>query len=94
MLKILGDDVRLTILHALSSGPLCVGEMNAAIGISQNLMSHHLKLLKTAGLVTSKRVGKKVMYQRTDLVDSVISSDQINLGCCQLVYPKDKKGKI
>ncbi|MCE7004589.1 metalloregulator ArsR/SmtB family transcription factor [Kibdelosporangium philippinense] len=61
--KALGDPTRLTIATALLSGDeLCVCDMAWVVGQAQNLVSHHLRQLKYAGLVTSRRDGKLVMY--------------------------------
>ncbi|RSM70801.1 transcriptional regulator [Kibdelosporangium aridum] len=64
--RALGDPTRLTIAAALSSGDeLCVCDMAWVVGQAQNLVSHHLRQLKHAGLVTSRRDGKLVMYALT-----------------------------
>lgn len=75
--RALGDPNRLTIATALhSGGELCVCDMAWVVGQAQNLVSHHLRQLKTADLVTSRRRGKLVMYTLTerghDLVDAVV----------------------
>lgn len=64
--KALGDPTRLTIASALRDGDeLCVCDMAWIVGAAQNLVSHHLRQLKTAGLVSSRRNGKLVMYRLT-----------------------------
>jgi ArsR family transcriptional regulator, lead/cadmium/zinc/bismuth-responsive transcriptional repressor len=65
--RAMGDPTRLTIAAALQSGDeLCVCDMAWVVGQSQNLVSHHLRQLKAAGLVVSRRQGKLVMYRLTD----------------------------
>lgn len=65
--RALGDPTRLTIATALHGGDeLCVCDMAWVVGQSQNLVSHHLRQLKIAGLVSSRRQGRLVMYQLTD----------------------------
>jgi len=65
--RALGDPTRLTIASALLEGDeLCVCDMAWVVGQSQNLVSHHLRQLKTAGLVTSRRQARMVMYQLTE----------------------------
>lgn len=65
--RALSDPTRLTIASALLEGDeLCVCDMAWVVGQSQNLVSHHLRQLKTAGLVTSRRQARMVMYQLTD----------------------------
>ncbi|MBI5340909.1 MAG: helix-turn-helix transcriptional regulator [Mycolicibacterium rufum] len=63
----LGDATRLSIAAALVAGDeLCVCDMAWVVGMSQGLVSHHLRQLKNAALVSSRRQGKLVMYQLTD----------------------------
>lgn len=61
--RALADPTRLTIAAALySGGELCVCDLSWVVGQAQNLTSHHLRQLKIAGLVTSRRDGRLVMY--------------------------------
>lgn len=63
----LADPTRLSLAVALSVGDeLCVCDMAWIIGLSQGLVSHHLRQLKNAALVSSRRQGKLVMYRLTD----------------------------
>ena len=65
--KALSDPTRLTLAEALREGEeLCVCDLSWIAGRSQNLVSHHLRLLRSHGLVTSRRDGKLVMYSLTD----------------------------
>ncbi len=74
----LGDATRLEIASALGrGGELCVCDLAWISERSQNLVSHHLRALRRAGLVTSRRDGKMVMYELTEpgrrLLDAVVS---------------------
>jgi DNA-binding transcriptional ArsR family regulator len=63
-LRALGDPTRLRVAHALLLGEeLCVCDLAWIVGSSQGLVSHHLRLLRSAGLVGSRRDGKLVMYR-------------------------------
>jgi DNA-binding transcriptional ArsR family regulator len=63
----LGDGTRLSIAAALAAGEeLCVCDMAWVVGLSQGLVSHHLRQLKNASLVSSRRQGKLVMYRLTE----------------------------
>lgn len=63
----LGDGTRLSIAAALATGEeLCVCDMAWVVGLSQGLVSHHLRQLKNASLVSSRRQGKLVMYRLTE----------------------------
>ena len=62
MLKALSEDNRLEIVKLLSKKSLCVCEIEAKLKISQNLVSHHLSVLKKAGLIDDCRCGKNNYY--------------------------------
>lgn len=65
--RALGDPTRLTIAIALLTGDeLCVCDVAWVVGQSQNLVSHHLRQLRVAGVVSSRRDGRLVMYRLTD----------------------------
>ena len=55
ILKALSDQNRLKILDVLMEGISCNGELNDRLGLPPNLLSHHLRVLREAGLVTSRR---------------------------------------
>ena len=61
----LADPVRLQILSVLATAPggaICACDLVEPIGKSQPTVSHHLKVLKAAGLVTAQRDGKNIWY--------------------------------
>ncbi|ARU56994.1 MAG: metalloregulator ArsR/SmtB family transcription factor [Pseudomonadales bacterium] len=53
--KILGDPMRLKILHALQSGEKTVGELVSIVNANQPNISKHLSILRTAGLVKRRK---------------------------------------
>lgn len=62
LLKALADETRLNILTMLREGEMCVCEIMDALPLSQPAISHHLKILRQAGLVTDRRQGKWIYY--------------------------------
>jgi ArsR family transcriptional regulator len=60
--KALADGTRLKILNLLSSQEMAVCELINALELSQPAVSHHLKLLKQADLITDSREGKWILY--------------------------------
>lgn len=65
-MKHLSDGSRLAILFALLDQPRNVGQLVADIGVnSQPAISHHLALLRAAGIVVSERHGKEIHYSLT-----------------------------
>lgn len=74
-LRALGDPTRLRLARALEIGDeLCVCDLAWIVGSSQGLVSHHLRQLRTAELVTSRKDGKLVMYRLTLTGRRVLSS--------------------
>jgi DNA-binding transcriptional ArsR family regulator len=66
MAKALADPTRLTVAAALRDGEeLCVCDLAWVCERSDKLVSHHVRQLRSAGLVQSRRDGKMVMYQLT-----------------------------
>jgi ArsR family transcriptional regulator len=61
--KALGDPTRLQILHVLAEGGRCVCEIQPALDVPPNLLSHHLKVLREAGLVVAERSGRRIHYE-------------------------------
>lgn len=53
--KVLGDPTRLKIFAQLLQGTLCNCEMGDRLGLPMNLISHHLKVLRQAGLIEAER---------------------------------------
>lgn len=85
-LKTLADSTRLTVMEILMEGPKHVTELNTVLGLDQSLLSHHLKVLRDAGLVEAVRDGKAVLYSLAPGVDLSQTGKTINLGCCQLKF--------
>jgi DNA-binding transcriptional ArsR family regulator len=65
--RALADPTRLTLAAALwEGGELCVCDLAWVAERAENLVSHHLRMLRSAGLVTGRRTGKMVMYSLTE----------------------------
>ncbi|WBB74580.1 metalloregulator ArsR/SmtB family transcription factor [Micromonospora sp. WMMD1128] len=64
MFKALGDPVRLRLMSMIASVPeMCVCDLTPAFDLSGPTISHHLKVLREAGLVDSERRGTWVWYR-------------------------------
>jgi DNA-binding transcriptional ArsR family regulator len=73
----LADPTRLTIASALGqTDELCVCDIAWVCERPENLVSHHLRALRTAGLVASRRDGKMVMYTVTAAGRALLSAIQ------------------
>lgn len=65
--KALADPTRVMLAAALAAtDELCVCDLAWISGRAENLVSHHVRALRTAGLATSRRDGKMVMYSVTE----------------------------
>ncbi|MFB7785597.1 metalloregulator ArsR/SmtB family transcription factor [Streptomyces vinaceus] len=65
MFKALADPIRLRLLSLIASyegGEACVCDLNGPFAVAQPTISHHLKVLREAGLVGSERRGTWVYY--------------------------------
>lgn len=62
LLAVAADPVRWTVLQELAASETCVCNFQERIPIAANLLSYHLKVLRDAGLVTTKRRGRWVDY--------------------------------
>lgn len=61
--KALSDPTRVAILNRLAQGEACVCDLNATFELSQPTISHHLKVLRDAGLVDVSRRGTWAFYR-------------------------------
>lgn len=66
LFKQLGDGSRLRIFWVLCHCETCVVNLSAMVGMSSPAVSHHLKQLRSAGLLVSRRDGKEVYYTAAD----------------------------
>lgn len=62
----LGDPTRLRMVAALASQELCVQDLASAIGQTASAVSHHLRQLRSLGLVRGRRAGRRVYYSLDD----------------------------
>lgn len=65
--RLLGDRTRVRMLFALAeAGELCVCDLAAAVGAPETSVSQALRLLRTAGVVRSRRDGRTIWYRLDD----------------------------
>jgi DNA-binding transcriptional ArsR family regulator len=74
------------VIEVLLSGPCNVTEINRHVAVPQNLLSHHLRVLREAGLVVSRRDGKAMTCALAPGVEAGPSGKAISLGCCDLTF--------
>jgi len=79
--KALADVNRLRIVRRLADGPASVGELIDHVGLSQPLVSHHLRRLREAGLVVSRRSGRETICSlRPEAFGEVAARERAILG--------------
>ena len=67
LFRLLGDPTRVALLHALAEGgELCVCDLAEAIGVSENVVSQAMRLLRTADVVRTRREGRRIHYRLAD----------------------------
>jgi len=74
--KALSDDTRQKIMMLCCCQELSVNDIVAASNVAQPTVSHHLKILRNAGLVSTKRCGKQVLY--------TLNQERLATACCQV----------
>jgi len=91
VLKALGDETRLRILESLLTGKKCVTDLVEELKCSQPHASHHLRILRDAGLVEGHREGNQVCYKVSPTIQRALANRQgqaLNFGCCELRFPE------
>ena len=92
-LKVLADRTRLAVMETLMSEPSHVSRLGDLLNVEQSLLSHHLRVLREAGLVIADRDGKNVIYRVAPTTQVAGSRSAINLGCCQLHFEPGLKSR-
>lgn len=82
LLRALAAPVRIAIVLQLREAQRCVHELVDALGVTQPLISQHLRVLKSAGVVRGERSGREVVYRLADdhlahiVVDAVAHAEE------------------
>lgn len=91
-LRALGDPMRIKIIDSLRACPMNVTELADCLESEVVIISHHLGVLRHAGLVEREKQGRFVVYSiREGVFEPTRASrptEHINLGCCRLEIPK------
>jgi DNA-binding transcriptional ArsR family regulator len=77
LLKALASTARLSIVLELGRQERCVHELVAATGMTQPLVSQHLRVLRGAGVVIARRRGRETAYSLTDDHLAHIAADAV-----------------
>lgn len=74
--KAIADETRQQIMTLCCCKKVCVNDIAGQLDVSQPTVSHHLKILRDAGLVQSERNGKQVLYS--------LNQDRLAEACCKV----------
>jgi DNA-binding transcriptional ArsR family regulator len=84
-LKALGDPIRLRIIKALQTSQLTVSDLAELLEIDIQKVSHHLRILFHADLLTIKKEGRFRYYElNPNFVKSRQTNKSLDLGCCTI----------
>jgi ArsR family transcriptional regulator len=86
--KALADETRQKIMSLCCCELISVNDIVEKLDVAQPTVSHHLKILKNAGLVTSERRGKQILY--------TLNQQRLAQGCCQVAddFAPDQQIKL
>ncbi|ADB16090.1 transcriptional regulator, ArsR family [Pirellula staleyi DSM 6068] len=88
-LKALADPDRLRIVERLRAGHQNVSELAEALEMELANVSHHLGILRQAGIVETEKQGRFAINRlHPDVFSSAAGARTIDLGCCKLELPK------
>lgn len=84
-LKALGDPIRLQIVRALQSGPMSVSDLGLLLELEMANVSHHLRVLFHADIVTTERDGKYIYYAlNKQFLKNRSLAKSLDFGCCKI----------
>ena len=87
-LRVLAHETRMEVVGALlERGPLHVWEINEELDVEPTLLSHHLRVLREAGLIEAERDGKALLYRLAPGVRTA-KGRGVDLSCCVLNFPE------
>lgn len=84
-LKALADPVRLQIVRALQMGPMSVSDLVVLLELEMANVSHHLRVLYHADIVTTEREGKFIYYAvNKEFLKNRTVAKSLDFGCCKI----------
>jgi len=86
VLKALSDPTRLSVINVLLQKETFVSELIDSIQIEPTLLSHHLSILRSTGVVDAKRIGKTVQYSIVQSSRIKGKPKAIDFGVCKVEF--------
>lgn len=79
--SVFSDATRMKIISALSISEMCVSDISEILEINQTTVSHQLKIMRSSGILQSRREGKTIFYSvASRIVDEVLLNGVSYLG--------------
>ena len=91
MFRVIGDSTRFRIVQTLLSREQCVGDLVRIVKTSQPHVSHHLRVLREAGLVQGIREGQRIWYRLAPAVQEHLTGtkgEALDFGCCKISFSR------
>ncbi len=91
VLRAIGDETRLLIIESLLAHEKCVSALVQETRRRQPHVSHHLRILREAGLVEGLREGKRICYRVSPRLQRALKQSRrqaLDLGCCLISFPQ------
>ncbi len=95
-LKAVAEPLRLKVIRALQAGPLSVSDISELLEHEVGTVSHHLRVLYHAGIVTTRRDGKFIYYSLNPQVfhpKRKKGDSTLDFGCCRLDVGEEGVGQ-
>lgn len=90
VMRALGDETRLSILESLLVREKCVSALVTEVQRTQPHVSHHLRILREAGLIEGVRDGKRICYRISPRIRTLLEERRgkaLDFGCCRISFP-------
>jgi DNA-binding transcriptional ArsR family regulator len=91
IMRAMGDATRLRILESLLAREKCVNDLVTEIRHTQPHISHHLRILREAGLIEGMREGKRICYRISPKIRMLLEERRgkaLDFGCCRISFPE------
>jgi len=86
VMRVLANETRLRIVRELLGASVRVGDLAERLGLGPARVSHHLGILRAAGVVEDERRGKSVYYRLDPSLRAARRREALDLGCCLLMF--------
>jgi DNA-binding transcriptional ArsR family regulator len=92
-LRVMADQTRFAVVRLLMQRAQHVHELNETLGLDLTLLSHHLRILRDAGIVEASRDGKARLYRLASEVRVKSRGKTLNFGCCTMTLTNAEHGQ-